>query len=37
MSYVQPPGRVPMFLRLALSLVEKRLGKRLLANRILSW
>jgi alkylhydroperoxidase family enzyme len=37
MSYIQPPVRIPLFLRVMLSLVEKRLGKRLLANRILAW
>jgi len=37
MSSVAPPARIPLLLRLALSLVEKRLGKKLLANRILAW
>jgi len=36
-SYIEPPRRLPLMLRLTLSLVEKRLGKRLLANRILAW
>jgi alkylhydroperoxidase family enzyme len=36
-SYIQPPRRLPFLLRLALSLVERRLGRRLLANRILAW
>jgi alkylhydroperoxidase family enzyme len=36
-SYIEPPPRIPLLLRLALSLVERRLGRRLLANRILSW
>jgi AhpD family alkylhydroperoxidase len=36
-SYVEPPARIPFLYRLALSLVEKRLGRRLLANRILTW
>ena len=37
MSYVDPPDRLPVVLRAALWLVERRLGKRLLANRILAW
>ena len=37
MSYVAPPPRIPLLLRIALSLVEKRLGRKLLANRILAW
>jgi alkylhydroperoxidase family enzyme len=37
MSYVQPPARLPFLLRIALWAVEHRLGKRLLANRILGW
>ena len=37
MSYIQPPPRVPLLLRIMLSLVEKRLGRKLLANRILTW
>jgi alkylhydroperoxidase family enzyme len=37
MSYIEPPGKMPLLLRVMLSLVEKRLGKRLLANRILAW
>ncbi len=37
MSYIEPPARPPLVLRLALRLVEKRLGKHLLANRILTW
>jgi alkylhydroperoxidase family enzyme len=36
-GYIGPPARMPWFLRLALILVERRLGKRLEANRILSW
>jgi alkylhydroperoxidase family enzyme len=36
-SYLQPPGRIPPLLRLALFLVERKLGRRLLANRILAW
>jgi alkylhydroperoxidase family enzyme len=36
-SYVQPPRRIPLLSRMALFLVEKRLGRRLLANRILAW
>ena len=37
MSYIQPPKRIQPILRMMLSLVEKRLGKQLLANRILTW
>jgi alkylhydroperoxidase family enzyme len=37
MSHVPPPPRIPFLLRLALSLVEKRMGRKLLANRILAW
>jgi len=37
MSHVPPPPRIPLLLRLALSLVERRLGRKLLANRILAW
>jgi AhpD family alkylhydroperoxidase len=36
-SYIDPPRRIPLPLRIMLSLVERRLGKRLVANRILSW
>ena len=37
MSYVDPPARMPLLLRLLLWMVEKRMGKKLLANRILTW
>jgi alkylhydroperoxidase family enzyme len=37
MSHVPPPPRIPLLLRFALTLVEKRLGRKLLANRILAW
>jgi alkylhydroperoxidase family enzyme len=36
-SYIEPPARIPLLYRLMLSLVEKRLGRGLLANRILTW
>jgi alkylhydroperoxidase family enzyme len=36
-SYIQPPARIPFLYRLMLFLVEKRLGRQLLANRILTW
>jgi len=37
MSYIDPPVRVPVLLRMLLWMVERRMGKRLLANRILTW
>jgi AhpD family alkylhydroperoxidase len=37
MSYIEPPRRLPLLYRIMLGLVEKRMGRTLLANRILSW
>ncbi len=37
MGYVDPPAPIPLLLRALLWAVEKRLGRKLLANRILSW
>lgn len=37
MSYIDPPDRIPLLLRLLLWTVERRMGKKLLANRILTW
>ena len=37
MSYLDPPIRMPLLLRLLLWMVERRMGKSLLANRILTW
>jgi alkylhydroperoxidase family enzyme len=37
MSYIQPPRRIALIFRIMLFLVERRLGKQLLANRILAW
>jgi len=37
MSFVEPPARIPLLLKAALWMVEKRLGRKLLANRILTW
>ncbi len=37
MSYVNPPARMPLLLRLLLGMTERRMGKKLLANRILTW
>jgi alkylhydroperoxidase family enzyme len=37
MSYIPPPPRMPPLLRGLLWLVEKRMGRGLLANRILTW
>lgn len=36
-SYIDPPRPLPLLPRLLLRLVERRLGKDLLANRILTW
>ena len=36
-SSIQPPRRIPLLLRVALFLVERRLGRKLIANRILAW
>jgi alkylhydroperoxidase family enzyme len=37
MSYLDPPARMPVLLRVFLWMVERRMGKSLLANRILTW
>ncbi len=37
MSAIDPPPRLPFLYRVILGLTEKRLGKTLLANRILAW
>ena len=37
MSYIEPPARIPFLLRALMWAVEKRMGKNLLANRILTW
>ncbi len=37
MSHIEEPSHIPLLLRMTLWLVEKRLGKRLVANRILAW
>jgi alkylhydroperoxidase family enzyme len=37
MSFLEPPAKIPLILRAMLALVERRLGRRLLANRILAW
>jgi alkylhydroperoxidase family enzyme len=37
MSYVDPPARMPVLLRMLLWTIEKRMGRKLLANRILMW
>jgi AhpD family alkylhydroperoxidase len=36
-GYLKPPPRLPWAIRAALAAVERRLGKPLLANRILAW
>ncbi len=37
MSYIEPPRRMSLGLRIAFHLVERRLGRKLLANRLLAW
>jgi alkylhydroperoxidase family enzyme len=37
MSFIPPPPRPPLLLRVLLGLVERRMGRPLLANRILAW
>lgn len=37
LGYIKPPTPMPWFLGGLLSLVERRLGKRLEANRMLAW
>jgi AhpD family alkylhydroperoxidase len=37
MSFIEPPRRIPVLLRIALFFVERRIGRELLANRILAW
>src|SRR5271157_1841324 len=37
MSYLDPPARLPFLARVLLRLVEQRMGRKLLANRILGW
>jgi len=36
-GYIAPPARLPWLIRIMLSMVERRLGKPLVANRILAW
>jgi AhpD family alkylhydroperoxidase len=36
-GYVNPPRRMPWLIRSMLAIVERRLGKPLIANRILAW
>lgn len=36
-TYISPPARLPFFPRVLLGLVERSLGKALIANRILAW
>lgn len=36
-GYLSPPGRMPWLIGIMLGLVEKRLGKPLIANRMLAW
>lgn len=37
MSFIEPPRRMPLLLRAALFFVERHIGRKLLANRILTW
>ena len=37
MSFIEPPQRFPLLLRIALYFVERRMGRELLASRILAW
>jgi alkylhydroperoxidase family enzyme len=37
MSCIDPPARIPILLRAMLWMVERRMGRKLLANRILTW
>jgi alkylhydroperoxidase family enzyme len=37
LPFINPPRRIPLLLRVLLGLVERRLGGRLMANRILAW
>jgi len=37
MSYIEPPRKIRLLPCILLSMVEKKLGRKLLANRILSW
>jgi AhpD family alkylhydroperoxidase len=37
MSYIEPPLRLPLIPRLFLGIVERHLGKSLVANRIRTW
>jgi alkylhydroperoxidase family enzyme len=36
-GYVSPPERIPWLIGIMLGIVEKRLGRSLIANRILAW
>lgn len=37
MSYIEPPRRMPLLFRVLFRLVERRLGRRLVGNRLLAW
>ncbi|MBU1195608.1 MAG: carboxymuconolactone decarboxylase family protein [Proteobacteria bacterium] len=37
MAYINPPGRIPFILKTAIRFAEKKVGKKLLAARILTW
>lgn len=37
MSYIDPPSKMPLLLRMVFFLTERRLGRRLIGTRILAW
>ena len=37
MAYINEPSHIPLFLRLFIWIAEKKVGKRLIAARILAW
>jgi hypothetical protein len=36
-AYINPPKRIPLFLRLGIWIAERKTGKSMLAARILAW
>jgi alkylhydroperoxidase family enzyme len=37
MSFIEPPRHIPILIRTILFFIERRMGRSLLANRILAW